>query len=200
MISDALPVLHVTIDGGPSITDWITAWATVATPVIALLAIWPVWRQLRILVTDKEREQAGRFAVWPEYSAKSKVTQILHANSSALPVYDVQGTVTVGDGKRPLTFELGTIGPTVEPVPDRTLSQLLQGEIETSLREKYGERVDRKNAYGDPDIPGDVLLGRSELVKNLRLTVSFRDTTGVAWRRMPDGRLAREKAKKATRL
>lgn len=195
IISNVVPALHVAIDGGPSITDWMTAWATVATPVVAVVAIWPVWRQLRILVTDKEREQAAHFAMWTEYSAKSKGMEVLYANGGTLPVYDVRGTIVVGDGKRPTRFERGTIGPTAEPVPDRVISQLVNGEIGTCLREKFGDRVDRTNAYGDSAPPADVVLGRSELAKSVQVSLSFRDAAGIAWRRTADGRLTKESRK-----
>jgi hypothetical protein len=188
-------VLHVIVDGGPSATDWIQAGTGIATLVVAVLAVWPVWRQLRMLVADKEREQAARFAMWAEYSATARTartTQILYANNGTLPVYAVHGKIMVGDGKRPIKFERGTIGPTPQPVSWDKLSQLLNDEIGNCLREKFGDRVDRTNAYGDNAPPGEVILGRSELVKNLRVSVSFRDTAGIAWHRTPDGRLVKE--------
>jgi hypothetical protein len=101
-------------------------------------------------------------------------------------------TPGLGDGKRPIKFERGTIGPTPQPVSWDKLSQLLNDEIGNCLREKFGDRVDSTNAYGDNAPPGEVILGRSELVKNLRVSVSFRDTAGIAWHRTPDGRLVKE--------
>lgn len=197
MISDAVPVLHVTIEGGPSVTDWLTACATLATPVIALAALWPVWRQLRLLAAEKEHEQAARFAMWAQYEADEML--VLYANGSSLPVYNVRGTIIVGDGKRPTIFDRGVIGPTAEPVRDRAISRLVNGEILTSLRENFGDRVDRTNMYGDEDPPADVLIGRSELAKSVQVSVSFRDAAGIAWHRTADGRLRKQSRQKRFR-
>jgi hypothetical protein len=160
MIIGAVPVIHVVVDGGPSIADWITAGTGAAALLVAIVAVWPTWRQLRMLVADRERQQAASFAMWAQYSAAAKEMQILYANSGTLPVYDVQGKITIGDGRRPTNFERGTIGPAPEPVPDLAISAMMNGEIMACLRERFGDRIDRTNAYGDPNPPGDVLLAR----------------------------------------
>lgn len=179
MIEASAPPIHVIVDGGPSITDWITAITGAAALLVALAAILPAWRQLRMLIADKEREQAACFAMWVEY--KGEDPAILYANSGTVPVYDVHGKITMDDREREICFFiLGTIGPTRKPVVDRLLSQMVNLEIAAILREhEHGEPAETRM------IP--VNLGGS-----VRVSVTFRDATGVTWQRTPDGQLAKE--------
>jgi hypothetical protein len=192
MIVAAIPPVQVIVAGGPSITDWITAVTGAVALIVAVVAVWPAWRQLRMLVEDREREQAAGFAMWAEYPVTAQELQILYANSHAVPVYDVHGQLTMNNGKRRASCDMATVGPTASPVVDRPLSQLVNILLEDCLREQFGERVDQTNEYGDPHPPDEVLMDRNDLIKSVRVSVTFRDTTGVTWQRMPDGRLAKE--------
>ncbi|MEY9857690.1 hypothetical protein ABH935_003298 [Catenulispora sp. GAS73] len=42
-------IIKAADQGGPSITDWVTAVATGAAALGAFVAAFPVWRQLRIM-------------------------------------------------------------------------------------------------------------------------------------------------------
>ena len=194
----ASQVIQVVVDsGGPSVTDWLGVGVGFLAAVAAGGVVLPAWRQLRMLVSDRtrelndhERSQASKFSVWTQYSKRQKEMQVLYANGNDGPVYDVRGEIYLGD-ERIINFELGTVGPTDGSEIDDTLGRLLRGRIDATLRNEFGEDVDRKNGDGTPNRPVPVILRLAELDESVHLKVSFRDSSGVGWTRENDGQLVR---------
>lgn len=118
---------------GPSVTDWITAAATVGALIAAAVAAIIAWRVHVHNQTEKRAEQATRVAAWLGWRTVAPVSASQRAyepnsgcvllNSSALPVYDVVIVYWLLGGPREVNagtdhVKLLPPGETVRRVPD----------------------------------------------------------------------------------
>jgi hypothetical protein len=161
--------------------------------VVAIAAVVPAYRQLKLLGQDqradreeRQRSQAVDFSFWIEHRDQICV---MWANRSSAPVYDVFGQMLV-QGDVVVHFSCGTLGPTDAPVVDEGLSRWLQSRLEQLLRAELGhEAVDRTYEHDDPYADYTVGYREGDLASTARVRITFRDSAGLIWQRESDGRL-----------
>lgn len=189
----------------PKWTDTASAWGSMVSGGVALLALvaaamaaWAAWKanahqaeQLRRLEAAEEAQQASRFAVWIDETEAMPARLLKCHNASGLPVYDVEFNYTLREVTE--VWPLRTIGPTAEP--------RLFSEIGNHVTLKAAEAAEAGGDDQHAGVPAAVrtafpdalrtLAIRDVVLEDFRFTVSFRDTSGVRWKRHMDGKLTK---------